>query len=118
MEILLEHMKRLHNKELLLSGRESQKCTEMLIARSRDGGPPLPFSPHIGIELNALGTRINCRYVWVITLSMFYRRKCTKRNSLALFHQGRQRDSRDRHAHASLGQGRQSDDLLVPESTR
>ncbi|XP_043281050.1 KICSTOR complex protein SZT2-like isoform X2 [Venturia canescens] len=47
MDILLEHMKRLHSKELLFNDRESQRFTEMLLARPRDDGPSLPFSPYL-----------------------------------------------------------------------
>nr|XP_033323081.1 KICSTOR complex protein SZT2-like isoform X1 [Megalopta genalis] len=43
MDNVLEHVKQLHNKELLLTSAESQKFTTMLLNRSRDGGPRLPF---------------------------------------------------------------------------
>ncbi|XP_076162167.1 KICSTOR complex protein SZT2 isoform X3 [Ptiloglossa arizonensis] len=43
MDNFLEHMKQLHNKELLLTSAESQKFTKMLLNRCRDGGPHLPF---------------------------------------------------------------------------
>ncbi|XP_057320134.1 KICSTOR complex protein SZT2-like [Microplitis mediator] len=43
-ECLMDQMKRLHNKELILSTSESQKFTEMLINRSREDARPLPFS--------------------------------------------------------------------------
>ncbi|EFN84896.1 KICSTOR complex protein SZT2 isoform X2 [Harpegnathos saltator] len=39
----LEHIKQLHNKELLLTSAESQKFTRMLLSRPRENGPPLPF---------------------------------------------------------------------------
>ncbi|XP_012229201.2 KICSTOR complex protein SZT2-like isoform X1 [Linepithema humile] len=40
----LEHMKQLHNKELLLTSAESQRFTRMLLSRPRENAPPLPFS--------------------------------------------------------------------------
>ncbi|XP_076285950.1 KICSTOR complex protein SZT2 isoform X2 [Lasioglossum baleicum] len=43
MDNFLEHIKQLHNKELLLTSAESQKFTTMLLNRPRDGGPRLPF---------------------------------------------------------------------------
>ncbi|XP_053983197.1 KICSTOR complex protein SZT2-like [Hylaeus volcanicus] len=43
MDNFLEHIKQLHNKELLLTSAESQKFTRMLLNRRRDGGPRLPF---------------------------------------------------------------------------
>ncbi|KAH0546460.1 KICSTOR complex protein SZT2-like isoform X1 [Cotesia glomerata] len=43
-ECLMDQMKKLDNKELILSTLESQKFTEMLISRSREDGRPLPFS--------------------------------------------------------------------------
>ncbi|XP_076669350.1 KICSTOR complex protein SZT2 isoform X3 [Andrena cerasifolii] len=43
MDNFLEHIKQLHNKELLLTSAESQQFTKMLLQRPRDGGPPLPF---------------------------------------------------------------------------
>lgn len=39
----LEHIKQLHNKELLLTSAESQRFTRMLLSRPRDNSPPLPF---------------------------------------------------------------------------
>ncbi|XP_018338951.1 PREDICTED: protein SZT2-like [Trachymyrmex septentrionalis] len=39
----LEHMKQLHNKELLLTSAESQMFTKMLLNRPRENIPPLPF---------------------------------------------------------------------------
>ncbi|XP_011685281.1 PREDICTED: protein SZT2-like isoform X1 [Wasmannia auropunctata] len=39
----LEHMKQLHNKELLLTSAESQRFTKMLLNRPRENVPPLPF---------------------------------------------------------------------------
>lgn len=43
MENFLEHIKQLHNKELLFTSAESQKFTRMLLNRPRENGPPLPF---------------------------------------------------------------------------
>ncbi|CAL7950911.1 unnamed protein product [Xylocopa violacea] len=43
MDNFLEHIKQLHNKELLLTSAESQRFTKMLLERRRIGGPPLPF---------------------------------------------------------------------------
>ncbi|XP_043599602.1 KICSTOR complex protein SZT2-like isoform X2 [Bombus pyrosoma] len=43
MDNFLDHMKQLHNKELLLTSAESQRFTKMLLDRRRVGGPPLPF---------------------------------------------------------------------------
>ncbi|XP_043250268.1 KICSTOR complex protein SZT2-like isoform X1 [Colletes gigas] len=43
MDNFLEHIKQLHNKELLLTSAESQKFTRMLLNRRRDDGPHLPF---------------------------------------------------------------------------
>ncbi|XP_076659931.1 KICSTOR complex protein SZT2 isoform X2 [Halictus rubicundus] len=43
MDNFLEHIKQLHNKELLLTSAESQKFSTMLLNRPRDGGPRLPF---------------------------------------------------------------------------
>ncbi|XP_066587997.1 KICSTOR complex protein SZT2-like [Prorops nasuta] len=44
MEGFLEHIKRLHNKELLLTSAESKRFTEMLAKRPREEGSPfLPF---------------------------------------------------------------------------
>lgn len=43
MDNFLEHMKQLHNKELLLTSAESQRFTKMLLDRRRIGGPLLPF---------------------------------------------------------------------------
>ncbi|KYN29036.1 Protein SZT2, partial [Trachymyrmex cornetzi] len=39
----LEHMKQLHNKELLFTSAESQRFTKMLLNRPRENIPPLPF---------------------------------------------------------------------------
>ncbi|XP_029156600.1 KICSTOR complex protein SZT2-like [Nylanderia fulva] len=39
----LEHMKQLHNKELLLTSAESQRFTRMLLSRPRENNSPLPF---------------------------------------------------------------------------
>lgn len=50
-ECLMDQMKRLHNKELILSTSESQKFTEMLINRSREDARPLPFSINSGINI-------------------------------------------------------------------
>lgn len=49
MDNFLEHMKQLHNKELLLTSAESQRFTKMLLDRRRVGGPPLPFLSEKGI---------------------------------------------------------------------
>lgn len=43
MENFSEHIKHLHNKELLLTSAESQRFTKMLLNRPREDGPPLPF---------------------------------------------------------------------------
>ncbi|KAL0121707.1 hypothetical protein PUN28_006892 [Cardiocondyla obscurior] len=43
MDNFLEHMKQLHNKELLLTSAESQRFTKMLFSRPRENIPPLPF---------------------------------------------------------------------------
>ncbi|XP_031836676.1 KICSTOR complex protein SZT2 isoform X3 [Nomia melanderi] len=43
MDNFLEHIKQLHNKELLLTSAESQKFALMLLNRPRDGGPNLRF---------------------------------------------------------------------------
>ncbi|XP_014480858.1 PREDICTED: protein SZT2-like [Dinoponera quadriceps] len=43
MSNFLEHIKQLHNKELLLTSAESHKFTRMLLGRPRENGPPLPF---------------------------------------------------------------------------
>ncbi|XP_032678990.1 KICSTOR complex protein SZT2-like [Odontomachus brunneus] len=43
MENFLEHIKQLHNKELLFTSAESQKFTRMLLNRPRENGPLLPF---------------------------------------------------------------------------
>ncbi|XP_076387408.1 KICSTOR complex protein SZT2 isoform X2 [Megachile rotundata] len=57
MDNLLEHMKQLHNKELLLTSADSQRFTKMLLNRRRVGGPPLPFfsqkEDSSNIELNS-----------------------------------------------------------------
>ncbi|XP_018404829.1 PREDICTED: protein SZT2-like [Cyphomyrmex costatus] len=39
----LEHMKQLHNKELLFTSAESQRFTKMLLNRPRENIPPLSF---------------------------------------------------------------------------
>ncbi|XP_072752702.1 KICSTOR complex protein SZT2 [Anoplolepis gracilipes] len=39
----LEHMKQLHNKELLFTSAESQRFTRMLLSRPRENNSPLPF---------------------------------------------------------------------------
>ncbi|XP_024942950.1 KICSTOR complex protein SZT2 isoform X2 [Cephus cinctus] len=49
MEGFLEHVRRLHNKELFLTPEDSENFTEMLLNRSRDNGPPFPFSIKTGI---------------------------------------------------------------------
>lgn len=52
MDNFLEHMKQLHNKELLLTSAESQRFTKMLLDRRRIGGPFLPFFSQKGIYIN------------------------------------------------------------------
>ena len=42
-EGFLEHIKHLHNKELLLTTTESQKFTEILLSRPRDEESQIPF---------------------------------------------------------------------------
>lgn len=54
MDNFLEHIKQLHNKELLLTSAESQQFTKMLLQRPRDGGPPLPFFAEKGIKFTLL----------------------------------------------------------------
>lgn len=48
----LEHMKQLHNKELLLTSAESQRFTKMLLNRPRENIPPLPFFMQKGTILD------------------------------------------------------------------
>uniref|UniRef100_A0A0C9R6N5 Szt2 protein n=1 Tax=Fopius arisanus TaxID=64838 RepID=A0A0C9R6N5_9HYME len=43
LENLMDHMKHLHNKEILLTPSESQEFTEMLFTRPREASPALPF---------------------------------------------------------------------------
>lgn len=52
MDNFLEHMKQLHNKELLLTSAESQRFTKMLLDRRRIGGPLLSFFSQKGIYIN------------------------------------------------------------------
>ncbi|XP_046747125.1 KICSTOR complex protein SZT2-like [Diprion similis] len=49
-EGLIEHIKRLHNRELIFTADESQRFTEMLLARPRYDAPALSISPHLGKE--------------------------------------------------------------------
>lgn len=49
----LEHMKQLHNKELLLTSAESQRFTRMLLNRPRENIPPLPFFMQRGTILDS-----------------------------------------------------------------
>ncbi|XP_063994970.1 KICSTOR complex protein SZT2-like [Diachasmimorpha longicaudata] len=44
LENLMDHMKHLHNKEIILTASESQEFTEMLFSRPREVSTPLPFS--------------------------------------------------------------------------
>lgn len=46
----LEHMKQLHNKELLFTSAESQRFTRMLFSRPRENNSPLPFFMQGGIQ--------------------------------------------------------------------
>lgn len=45
----LEHMKQLHNKELLFTSAESQRFTKMLLSRPRENNSPLSFFMQGGI---------------------------------------------------------------------
>ncbi|XP_034939533.1 KICSTOR complex protein SZT2-like [Chelonus insularis] len=51
MECLIDEIKRLNDKELILTISESQKFTEMLFYRPREDGKPLPFSLDSGEKL-------------------------------------------------------------------
>jgi hypothetical protein len=44
----LEHMKQLHNKELLLTSAESQRFTRMLLNRARENASSLAFFMQAG----------------------------------------------------------------------
>lgn len=48
----LEHMKQLHNKELLFTSAESQRFTKMLLNRPRENISPLPFFMQRGTILD------------------------------------------------------------------
>lgn len=49
----LEHMKQLHNKELLFTSAESQRFTRMLLSRPRENNSPLPFFMQGGTILDS-----------------------------------------------------------------
>lgn len=50
----LEHMKQLHNKELLLTSAESQRFTRMLLSRPRENNSSLPFFMQGGTIFDSL----------------------------------------------------------------
>ncbi|XP_048511777.1 KICSTOR complex protein SZT2-like isoform X2 [Athalia rosae] len=50
LEGLIEHIKRLHNKELIFTPEESQRFTKLLLARPRHDAPPLNFPLNTGKE--------------------------------------------------------------------
>lgn len=64
MEGLLEHVKRLHNKELIFTPDESQRFSEMLLSRPRADAPPINISANTGREY-AIGSIANSpRATW------------------------------------------------------
>jgi len=69
----LEHMKQLHNKELLLTSAESQRFTKMLLSRPRENIPPLPFFMQKGIILDSL-IIVNKYFTLLHTATFFLRR--------------------------------------------
>lgn len=48
MEGLIDHIKRLHNKELIFNDDESQRFSQMLMARNRPEHVPINLSQHAG----------------------------------------------------------------------
>lgn len=86
----LEHMKQLHNKELLFTSAESQRFTRMLLSRPRENNSPLPFFTQGGtiLDFSIIINIIFCNlsYFCVRENIMFYKFQILYRENIFFFY--------------------------------